>query len=142
MRAATDHGLGRLTCGGSDGEPAMNIRSFQRLIEDIYFARDSGRGLAATFTWFVEEVGELARALNRGNRQEQEEEFADVLAWLSTLASIQGVDLEAIARDKYENGCPKCGGTPCACREEVIHNGPQAVDRSMVKTACSGPNAK
>jgi NTP pyrophosphatase (non-canonical NTP hydrolase) len=38
-----------------------------------------------------------------------------VLAWLSTLASIAGVDLEAAARKKYEAGCPRCKETPCAC---------------------------
>jgi NTP pyrophosphatase (non-canonical NTP hydrolase) len=66
--------------------------------------------------WFCEEVGELTRALRRGERRELAGEFADVLAWLATLASIAGVDLEAAARAKYEGGCPRCASTPCACR--------------------------
>ena len=96
----------------------MKISEFQRLIEDIYFERDSARGRDGTFVWFVEEVGELAKALARprpDGGKNLREEFADVLAWLSTLASIAGVDLEAAARQKYEKGCPKCGSTPCAC---------------------------
>jgi NTP pyrophosphatase (non-canonical NTP hydrolase) len=96
----------------------MTISDFQKLIESIYLERDRARGRDATFVWFVEEVGELAKALLRpqadGGRNLREE-FADVLAWLSTLASIAGVDLEAAASEKYREGCPKCHSTPCAC---------------------------
>lgn len=93
----------------------MKIHEFQKLIEAIYYERDSARGLAGTHMWFCEEVGELTRALRRGHQDELEGEFADVLAWLSTLASIAGIDLEAAARKKYEAGCPRCAATPCAC---------------------------
>lgn len=93
----------------------MTIAEFQERIRDIYFAKDNGRGLDASFVWFVEEVGELSRALKRGTAQDQAGEFADVLAWLTTLASIAGIDLEQAARDKYAGGCPKCRRTPCAC---------------------------
>jgi len=95
----------------------VKISEFQKLIEDIYFDKDSQRGLMGTFAWFVEEVGELARELRSGgDERELHEEFADVLAWLSTLASLAGVDLEKAA-GKYSEGCPKCHGTPCVCRE-------------------------
>lgn len=93
----------------------MKIAEFQQLIEKIYFEKDSARGLAGTHMWFCEEVGELTRALRRGNSEELEGEFADVLAWLSTLASIAGIDLQAAAHKKYAQGCPRCAGTPCAC---------------------------
>lgn len=89
--------------------------SFQRLIEDIYFERDSDRGVQGTLLWFVEEVGELVRAIRRGERDNLEEEFGDVYAWLATLASIHGLDLEAVGRAKYQNGCPRCESTPCGC---------------------------
>ena len=92
----------------------MTIDEFQRLIEDIYFERDSARGLDGTFMWFAEEVGELAAAIRAGDKAELRGEFADCLAWLATLASISGVSLEeSIA--KYASGCPGCGCTPCAC---------------------------
>ena len=93
----------------------MKIQEFQKLIEAIYYERDSARGLAGTHMWFCEEVGELTRALRRDNRDELEGELADVLAWLSTLASIAGIDLEAAAHKKYAEGCPRCAATPCAC---------------------------
>ena len=93
----------------------MNIAEFQRRIEEIYYERDSARGLAGTHMWFCEEVGELTRALRRGRKEELEGEFADVLAWLSTLASIAGIDLQRAALRKYEEGCPRCTALPCAC---------------------------
>jgi NTP pyrophosphatase (non-canonical NTP hydrolase) len=93
----------------------MKIAEFQKNIEDIYYARDSARGLAGTHMWFCEEVGELTRALRRNKREELEGEFADVLAWLATLASIAKIDLQAAATKKYGQGCPRCHAAPCAC---------------------------
>jgi NTP pyrophosphatase (non-canonical NTP hydrolase) len=81
----------------------VTIAAFQRLIRDRYYATDSARGVPGTFMWFVEEVGELATALQENapertpsdaQRANLTEEFADVLAWLATLANIAGVDLE------------------------------------------------
>lgn len=92
----------------------MTLDEFQRHVEDIYFQRDSERGLGGTFMWFVEEVGELSTALREGTEREKEQEFADCLAWLMTLASISGVRMDK-AIEKYAKGCPGCGGTPCKC---------------------------
>jgi len=95
----------------------MRVREFQERIREQYFERDNGRGIDGTFLWFAEEVGELARALKRDDRDNLEEEFADVFAWLASMASIKGVDLEAAAEKKYGRGCPRCESTPCACPE-------------------------
>lgn len=96
----------------------MTVVEFQRRIDELYGAKDRGRGLEGTFMWFTEEVGELSRALRRGTSgRELADEFADVFAWLSTLATIAGVDLEAAALAKYGAGCPRCGQTPCRCVE-------------------------
>lgn len=95
---------------------SVPTETFQALIERIYLQRDSARGMQGTLLWFVEEVGELVRAIRRGERQNLEEEFADVYAWLASLASLHGLDLDAMGRRKYAAGCPKCLATPCACR--------------------------
>ena len=84
----------------------------------MYFHRDSERGLEKTFLWFVEEVGELAEALRKGKREDMEEEFADVLAWLVSLANLADVDLEKAVLKKYPGVCPYCGKSPCECRKE------------------------
>jgi len=78
----------------------VHIREFQRLISDRYEKTDRERGVPKTFMWFIEEVGELSTALAGSDRDNQIEEFADVLAWLCTLANLQGVDLET-AIQKY-----------------------------------------
>ena len=78
----------------------MTIREFQDFIRDRYYARDKERGTPGTFMWFVEEVGELASALAGDDDRNKEEEFADVFAWLCTLANINDVDL-ARAIEKY-----------------------------------------
>lgn len=97
----------------------VRIRDFQRRIERIYFRRDKARGVQGTFLWFVEEVGELARAIQREDGKARREEFADCLAWLATLASLEGIDLEKAA-EKYAKGCPRCARTPCRCKSKGI----------------------
>jgi NTP pyrophosphatase (non-canonical NTP hydrolase) len=72
----------------------MHISEFQGIISHKYEKRDRERGVPATFMWFVEEVGELATALAGNNQNNKQEEFADVFAWLCTLANISDVDLE------------------------------------------------
>lgn len=78
----------------------MELKAFQEFINQKYGKRDRERGTPATFMWFVEEVGELATALAGEDHANKEEEFADVLAWLCTLANISDVDLEK-ALEKY-----------------------------------------
>jgi len=79
----------------------VEIRDAQRLIRDKYFERDNSRGLYATFTWFVEEVGELADALMKMDRGALEEEVADVFAWLLSIANLLNIDLEDVFKKKY-----------------------------------------
>ena len=78
----------------------MDINKFQQLISEKYEKRDRQRGTPATFMWFIEEVGELATALSGTDNEAMQSEFADVFAWLCTLANINNVDLEK-ACQKY-----------------------------------------
>lgn len=93
----------------------MEIREFQDLIREIYYEKDSRRGAEGTFMWFTEEVGELARQIRKRDPKELLDEFGDVFAWLASLASLVGVDLEE-AIGKYASGCPKCGEPKCQCK--------------------------
>ena len=81
----------------------MHISQFQQLISQKYQKRDQERGIPTTFMWFIEEVGELATALAANNKQNNEEEFADVFAWLCTLANISNVDLEKACKKHTDN---------------------------------------
>ena len=81
--------------------PDLRLSEFQRHIAGRYEKADRERGTPATFLWFIEEVGELATALHGDDRANLEEEFADVLAWLCTLANINDVDLSRAVTAKY-----------------------------------------
>lgn len=95
----------------------MELAALQRTIRETYGAQDRARGVDGTFGWFVEEVGELSRAIRRQGHDERVVEFSDVLAWLAALADLCDVDL-AEAMDRYANGCPKCGQSPCRCADD------------------------
>ena len=94
----------------------MDLRRFQADIAATYGAKDAARGTAGTFMYFMEEVGELAEALREPAKHDLDGEFADCLAWLTSLAHLSGVDLAAAAQAKYGAGtCTSCGKRPCAC---------------------------
>ena len=97
---------------------SLTLTELQEIIRATYDAKDRRRGTAATFMWFMEEVGELATALRSGSPEETAAEFADVLAWLATLANGAGVDLNDAFQNKYGAGCPGCKQVPCTCALE------------------------
>ena len=107
----------------NDSSPAgdtpadVSLADFQRLIRDMYLPKDVARGVDGTFMWLVEEIGELAAALREGTPRQQAEEFADVLAWLTTIANVVDVDLSEAVTAKYGQGCPGCGHLVCTCAE-------------------------
>ena len=97
-------------------KPDISLRDFQNLIRTMYYEKDAERGVSGTFMWLMEEIGELSTALRTGNdRENLEEEFADVIAWLTTIANVAGVDLSAALQKKYGSGCPGCGRFACEC---------------------------
>ncbi len=93
----------------------MRIEEAQDLIRRTYIERDRARGTYANFVWLVEEVGELADAIREGEEASIREEFADVLAWILSLANVLNVDLQEVFLKKYGMGCPRCGRIPCRC---------------------------
>jgi NTP pyrophosphatase (non-canonical NTP hydrolase) len=93
----------------------LTIAGLQALIAKMYSSKDEARGIDGTFMWLMEEVGELASALRHGTPEELAAEFADVLAWLVTIANVANVDLEKAVLEKYGRGCPGCGQMVCRC---------------------------
>ena len=98
-----------------DQSPAVTLAEFQELIREMYMEKDVARGIDGTFMWLIEEIGELASALREGTPEEISAEFADVLAWLTTIANVSGVDLSKAVAKKYASGCPGCGLFICNC---------------------------
>jgi NTP pyrophosphatase (non-canonical NTP hydrolase) len=114
----------------------VSIKQFQDLIRKMYFEKDQARGIPGTFMWLAEEIGELSSALRETEhlaeqlklspaadtqtkhdavKSNLEQEFADVFAWLATIANVAGVDLSAALFNKYGAGCPGCGNFICDC---------------------------
>ena len=96
-------------------EETLTLRELQELIERMYSSKDEARGIDGTFMWLMEEIGELAAALREGSSDELAAEFADVLAWLATIANVAGVDMQQAVLAKYGSGCPGCGAMKCGC---------------------------
>jgi NTP pyrophosphatase (non-canonical NTP hydrolase) len=92
----------------------VDLGELQALMDRTYGARDRARGVPTTVAWLAEEMGELARAVRKGTRDEQIAELGDVLAWVASLANQLDIELDA-ALARFRDGCPKCGGNPCAC---------------------------
>ena len=93
----------------------MQIHEFQEMMKRLYFERDFERGVNGTFNWLADEVAELGEELKGNDKEATEKEFADVIAWLASLANIMGINLEKAALNKYNNKCPKCLSSPCQC---------------------------
>jgi len=93
----------------------MHINEFQDMMRQIYFHRDSERGITGTYDWLVDEVKELEVAIKAQDHKAMVDEFADVLAWLASLANVVGIDLAKAATSKYDGNCPKCHQSPCQC---------------------------
>lgn len=92
----------------------MDLGAFQQLMTDTYGERDRARGMPASVAWLVEEVGELAQAIRKGDDDARLHELGDVLAWLASIGAQLGLSLEAAAA-RYADGCPRCGSVPCSC---------------------------
>ena len=93
----------------------VSIRKFQEMMKTLYFVRDKERGAQVTLNWLKDELDELKEALQAGKIDSIEKEFADVFAWLASLANISNVDLEKAVLKKYNYKCPKCFTSPCSC---------------------------
>lgn len=106
-----------MTQHDADPLPEISLRDFQQLIRNMYGEKDEARGVDGTFMWLIEEIGELAAALREGSLADKMEEFADVLAWLTTIANVEGIDLTQAVREKYGAGCPGCGQAICRCSD-------------------------
>jgi len=112
----------------------MDLRDFQNLIRTMYFEKDVARGVSGTYMWLAEELGELASDLRKVEQLRAEPspdaeskaelatveanlktEFADVIAWLVTIANVVDVDLSDALAAKYGTGCPGCRNLVCDC---------------------------
>ena len=65
--------------------------------------------------WLMEEIGELATSRGRTAPTRSMGEFADVLAWLTTIANVVGVNLTQAVQQSTVRAAPGCGRFVCSC---------------------------
>ena len=101
----------------------MKITQVQELMKQLYFEKDSRRGLEKTTLWLVSEIGELADIIvknsqpKKSHELELSNEIADCFAWLLSIANLLEIDLEKAIIQKYPSKCPRCEKNPCQCNE-------------------------
>lgn len=66
-----------------------------------FAARDRESGASFLVLVLMEEVGELAEAVRRGEREHAQKECADVAFMALSLANVLGIDLEEAIRAKF-----------------------------------------
>ena len=95
----------------------MKISDFQNLMRELYFHRDSERGINRTFIWLVEEIGELANLIKyeKIEKKHISEEIADIIAWTNSLANLLDINIEKALSEKYPKKRLKCNSSPCQC---------------------------
>ena len=95
----------------------MKISDFQNLMRELYFHRDSERGINRTFIWLVEEIGELANLIKyeKIEKKHISEEIADIIAWTNSLANLLDINIEKALSEKYPKRGLKCNSSPCQC---------------------------
>jgi NTP pyrophosphatase (non-canonical NTP hydrolase) len=92
----------------------MELATLQDLMSRTYGRRNEEHGVSATLACLLEELGELARAVRKGDRQAQLHEIGDAMAWLVSLTNQLHLSLDEAAA-RYQGGCPSCSQLPCAC---------------------------
>ena len=101
----------------------MEISSFQHLMQKLYQANDSQRGIHRTALWLGEEVGELMRELKKKPEAMDHKaiagEMADIYAWVASLANLLSIDLDQAVCAKYADLCPRCSKNPCECHRNL-----------------------
>jgi len=101
----------------------MEISTFQQLMQSLYLANDSQRGIHRTALWLGEEVGELMRELKKTPENMDHAaiagEMADIYAWVASLANLLHIDLDQAVVSKYADVCPRCAKNPCACHRNL-----------------------
>jgi NTP pyrophosphatase (non-canonical NTP hydrolase) len=82
------------------------LKEIQNMMKTLYFDRDQKRGKIETYNWLKEEIEELCEALRQNDNKVLEAEFADVIAWLASLANMRNIDLDKASHAKYYCLCP------------------------------------
>jgi len=84
----------------------MDVAEFQKALSERFLEKDRVMGSEFIFSVLAEEVGELARALRKGERADIQEELVDVVFASLCLANLHDVSLWPALKEKYLDRTP------------------------------------
>ena len=84
----------------------MSVKELRDEIKKRYYEIDRKSGELFLLAVLFEEAGELAEAVRKGARTDVEEELADVLFMVLSLANLFDVEPERVLVEKYLRGDP------------------------------------
>ncbi len=84
----------------------MELKLLLEKIAEKYVEKDKKSGELFLLAVLMEEVGELAEVVRKGNREGIEEELADVAFVVFSIANLFGVDIENKLVEKYLKNDP------------------------------------
>uniref|UniRef100_A0A7J2TJS0 Nucleotide pyrophosphohydrolase n=1 Tax=Archaeoglobus fulgidus TaxID=2234 RepID=A0A7J2TJS0_ARCFL len=84
----------------------MELSKLREILKEKYYPLDSKSSPLFLLSVLFEEVGELAESVRKRDLKGIEEELADVLFMILSLANYFGVELEKKLIEKYVKGDP------------------------------------
>ena len=84
----------------------MELGELQKLIRDRYYETDAKSGHLFLLAVLFEEIGELAEAVRKGEKENVKEELTDVLFVILSIANVFGVSIEERLVEKYIRSDP------------------------------------
>lgn len=90
-------------------QPNMTLPELQAYVQEKLVARGLIEPLPNVMLHLMEEVGEVTRAMRKGDQTNLGEELADCLFFILTAANAAGVDLQAALGEKERLNCLRFG---------------------------------
>jgi NTP pyrophosphatase (non-canonical NTP hydrolase) len=106
-------------------QETWSIRDWCSHIDKVYGATNRERGIQFALGRLYEEICEAidTQFLDTNDtslqlnevRHRMAHEFADIFAWIFTIALLLEVDIEPILEERYNKTCHRCKSRPCNC---------------------------
>ncbi len=101
------------------------VNDWCKHLEKLYGKNNRERGLLAAVMRLAEEIGEVGDTalidINNPKISSDElsniiaREFADTFAWIFTICSLLGIDLDTELQENYSGKHKRCNSRPCTC---------------------------
>lgn len=105
------------------------LSDHQNLHRRLYASQNARIFPIQSASHIAEEIGEVSKEFRHGNRQEMEDEIADVASWIFAVANRLNIDIAEAVWVLYPYECEKCHKAVCDC---VCSDPPQKRESSVI----------